>query len=257
MQIKDIPLGSIVYDANSLWEFKTGNGYTGSGVTKPIEWVLVAKNHSGYPSNTVTLFSNEVIGKIPFDTSNSSTWTNSSLRNLLNSTFYNALSVDFKGLIIPTTTLQFTTTVDNIFLFSRNELNLTGDTYNAQIPYLNNNTVRIKVLNGVGTIYWTRTIEGTFGNYLRRVGSSGIAQNGSAVNATDTGVVPALNILDTAIVQQVDTNIYKVVFWTPPDLKENVNGVYVDIETSYENVNGVWVEIDSMWENINGIWVKL
>lgn len=45
IQIKDLPLGSIVYDDSWMWEHKTGNNYTGSGEVKPVQWRVVSKNH--------------------------------------------------------------------------------------------------------------------------------------------------------------------------------------------------------------------
>ncbi len=74
-QLIDLPLGTIVYDPDSLWEFRSGKNYThgdGTGFsylskTKPVEWIIVAKNHTGYPANSVTLLSTGIIARYPFD----------------------------------------------------------------------------------------------------------------------------------------------------------------------------------------------
>lgn len=75
--LTDLPLGTIVYDSDSLWEFRSGGKYThGDGTgssylskTKPVEWIIVAKNHPGYPANSVTLLSKGIIAQYPFDSS--------------------------------------------------------------------------------------------------------------------------------------------------------------------------------------------
>ncbi len=74
-QIIDLPLGTIVYAPDSLWEFRSGENYThgdGTGFsyltkTKPVEWIIVAKNHTGYPVNSVTLLSTGIIARYPFN----------------------------------------------------------------------------------------------------------------------------------------------------------------------------------------------
>lgn len=54
-RIKDYPIGTKVIDPNTK--------YNGS----PIEWLIVAKNHLSYPSNSVTLISDKILTFKAFD----------------------------------------------------------------------------------------------------------------------------------------------------------------------------------------------
>ena len=58
--IGDLPIGSIVYDDSWTWHFRTGDGYTLNGQIKPVEWIVVAKDH--YSSGKTTLLTKDVIG---------------------------------------------------------------------------------------------------------------------------------------------------------------------------------------------------
>lgn len=59
--LNDIAIGSIVYDPNWEWEHKPGDSYSGSGVTKPVKWIVVAKNH--YAPNQIILMTEEIIAR--------------------------------------------------------------------------------------------------------------------------------------------------------------------------------------------------
>ena len=122
-----LPTGSIIIDEGSMWEHKTGNGYTGSGEKKPLEWLVVAQNH--YRSGETTVVSNEIIGKQVFDNTGingSSHWGNSNnIRPWLNSTFYNSFGTEFKSAVIETNLENVTyqnssyTTRDKVWLPSQ------------------------------------------------------------------------------------------------------------------------------------------
>ncbi|WP_406242015.1 DUF6273 domain-containing protein [Tissierella carlieri] len=140
--LSNLPLGSVVYDPSWTWQYRNEEDYTGYGVTKPVGWIIVAKNHTGYPSNSITLISDDVIGLHPFDNSTnrgntygSNHWGNSgspnatlATRTFLNSTFYNAMSTTFKNSIMTTTLDNKTydgssyTTSDKVFIPSLTEL---------------------------------------------------------------------------------------------------------------------------------------
>ncbi|WCS68403.1 hypothetical protein Goe21_02940 [Bacillus phage vB_BsuM-Goe21] len=86
MIIKDLPLGSLVKDPNTKY-----NG-------KPIVWKLVGKDLAGYPANSATLMTNNIISIKTFDakepsnsntnrqTSGNNRWLYSNMRQWLNST---------------------------------------------------------------------------------------------------------------------------------------------------------------------------
>lgn len=53
--LKDFPIGTKVVDLNTKYN------------DKPIVWIIADKNHSGYPSNTVTLISDKILSIKAFD----------------------------------------------------------------------------------------------------------------------------------------------------------------------------------------------
>lgn len=153
-----LEIGDRVVDNSWQWEHRLGIDYSDldwqgnpieSGETKPVNWIVVAKDHYG-PNSGVTLLAEELIGKFRFDNSTdrgsdfgSNHWGNSGttdadkgLRPWLNSTgihagqgFYEAFSSDFKNLVrstnLPNRTweegsIYFTS--DNVFIPSISEL---------------------------------------------------------------------------------------------------------------------------------------
>ncbi len=156
----ELEIGDLVVDPYWLWEFRTGDDYSyeDGNLTKPVIWIVVAKNHYGIGSG-ITLLSNELIGCRAFDFSLnyavdsgydtvdcSNQWRNSGLNDFecglrpwLNSTgnykddgFYQAFSESFKENILPTSVPNKTphqgesyTTKDSVFIPSTTEL---GDT---------------------------------------------------------------------------------------------------------------------------------
>ncbi len=83
MGIGDLSVGSKVVDNSWTWEYRIGpeywrgEPYSGSGETKPVTWVVVAKNHySGGETGSVegevshvTLITEKIIGRYIFDNS--------------------------------------------------------------------------------------------------------------------------------------------------------------------------------------------
>lgn len=121
--LSNLNIGDRVVDNSWQWQFKTGEDYTyNSGdETKPVVWIVVAKDHYGTGSG-VTLLSEELIGSYAFDNSTdrgssygSNHWGDSGttnatrgLRPWLNSTgihlnegFYNAFSESLKAPLSP------------------------------------------------------------------------------------------------------------------------------------------------------------
>ncbi len=165
--IGDLPIGSRVVDPSWQWDFRTVSDYTyeqGNEI-KPVNWIIVAKDHYEGLGSHITLLSEELIGKHAFDDSRhvsdlgSSHWGQSGshssadrgLRPWLNSTgihsgegFYQAFSANFKSVVLitgvpnqewvedntktfPGGSLIEYTTSDNVFIPSTCELR--EDTY--------------------------------------------------------------------------------------------------------------------------------
>ncbi|MBO0532516.1 hypothetical protein EXQ42_05390 [Clostridium botulinum] len=135
-----------------------------------IDWVVVAKNHEGYPDGSVTVMSKDILEKRPFDTKSlpSSHWGNSSLRAYLNGEFYNKLSEDLKTNILETHLINTNFngkedyyTDDKIFIPSLEEIGLkvcnskpVGSSFNA----FHDNASRIAKFGDKDYewTYWTR-----------------------------------------------------------------------------------------------------
>lgn len=218
IQLKDLPLGTVIKDRAS-WEHKTGNGYTGTGATKPVEWIIVAKNHMGYPANSVTLISKEIIGKYAFDDSTnredsggSNHWGNSGTPNAttgvrpwLNGTFYNHFSQNFKDAVLTTTvpnkvwgTGADYTTTDKIFLPSGTELGQGSVDWTYPIGtnwgYFSSDTARIASIGGNNWSYWDRSPRSVYSDIVCNVRFSGVFFLGAVAYKSDVGVRPALNL---------------------------------------------------------------
>ncbi|WP_434292078.1 OmpL47-type beta-barrel domain-containing protein [Clostridium botulinum] len=135
-----------------------------------IDWVVVAKNHEGYPDGSVTVMSKDILEKRPFDTKSlpSSHWGKSSLRAYLNGEFYNKLSEDLKTNILETHLINTNFngkedyyTDDKIFIPSLEEIGLkvcnskpVGSSFNA----FHDNASRIAKFGDKDYewTYWTR-----------------------------------------------------------------------------------------------------
>ncbi|KEI84203.1 hypothetical protein N493_20240 (plasmid) [Clostridium botulinum B2 433] len=135
-----------------------------------IDWVVVAKNHTGYPDGSVTAMSKDILEKRAFDTKSlpSSHWGKSSLRAYLNGEFYNKLSEDLKINILETHLINTNFngkedyyTDDKIFIPSLEEIGLkvcnskpVGSSFNA----FHDNASRIAKFGDKDYewTYWTR-----------------------------------------------------------------------------------------------------
>lgn len=238
--IGELSSGSIVYDANSLWEHKSGNNYSGTGGSRPVDWIVVAKNHSGYPANSVTLLAQGTVAKYAFDDSlgvingrleGTNYWINSKIRAWLNSTFYNHFSQDFKKLILTSNLpsheggssgLAYTTN-DKIFLPSITELGYIKDNNTndwAALNYIHESGLdwgfftgddSRQVWNserryGVAPFYWTRS---TYGG--RDVFSVNNGFNSANPPLPSIGVRPALNIKANTQVRATEEGKWEII----------------------------------------------
>ncbi len=235
--IGDLPVGARVVDPGWEWEFRSGYGYTREegDQTKPVTWIVVAKDHYEGLDPHVTLLSEELIGMHVFDNSSHvTTWgynhwgesgTHSSAeRGLcpwLNSTgihsgegFYRAFSESFTGAVLTTTVPNKEwengsaySTQDKVFIPSTTELG-DRDTYHigTVYPHFKVDGAEKPVASLGGTTwswwYWTRSPDSYGGGYVLGVASSG-AFNRSRAYYVGIGVRPALNLKDDTLVSDI------------------------------------------------------
>ncbi len=126
--LSEVEIGAKVVDPTWEWEFRTGDDYTlqTGDETKPVTWIVVAKDHYNGIEPSVTLLSKKLVGKHVYDNSTHKTdygdygfnhWgksgthesANRGLRPWLNSRgihkdegFHHAFSADFKSAVIET-----------------------------------------------------------------------------------------------------------------------------------------------------------
>ena len=206
--LKDVPLGSIVYDPTwkglSHWETRE----------RVIDWIVVAKNHPGYPSNSVTLFSKEVIKTDSFHNSDMNRWENSSIRSRTNNDVYNAFGNKFKQGILTTTLINKDAdkneyfTNDKVFIPSETELigswpasNQIGSKWEGiNLNYLIGYSYKQKR----DRHYWTRTPEYGTGGYVVYITSYGEPETTYADRSSDAYTLrAALNMRDGVIVKKM------------------------------------------------------
>jgi len=234
--IGDLPIGTLVVDPSFEWEFRTGNDYTGSGAVKSVTWIIVAKDHYSGLDPHVTLLSEELIGRFPFDNSTnrgSETWgsnhwgdsgttdATNGIRPFLNSTsihanegFYRAFSDSFKGAVLTTTVPNKEwkngstySTQDRVFLTSTTELgdinhNLTypiGSTY----PYFKEASYAdwVAMLGDDADFYWTRSPDSDWKSRVH--GGYPGAPHNTAFSSNSYGVRPALNLKSEVLVSEI------------------------------------------------------
>jgi hypothetical protein len=245
--IAELNVGDRVVDLSWEWQFRTDGDYTyqQGDETKPVIWIIVAKDHYG-PDSGITLLAEELIGYYAFDNSTdrgdekdgSSHWgdsgsTNASrgLRPWLNSTgkhkdegFCREFSNSFKSALIVSpipnrdrVTGDFYVTHDIVFVPSIIEF---GDTRFDQAlevgtvyPYFKDveDAVRVAFLGGEEEAYWTRTSELTFSCFLYGIVRGRCGPGRFAADAWYTGVRPAVTIKND----------------TPISKNPNAEGIYI------------------------------
>ncbi len=238
----DLPIGARVVDPGWEWEFRTGRGYAREegDQTKPVTWLVVAKDHYEGLDPHVTLLSEELIGRHVFDNSTHITdwgynhWgesgTHSSadrgLRPWLNSTgihsgegFYRAFSESFTSAVLTTTVPNKEwqngsayNTQDKVFIPSTTELGDTEHNWTYQIgsayPYFQGagDAKRVARFGGDSRWwYWTRAPDSRLGRVVLSVSYSGsFAHWVSHLAFLDfLGVRPALNLKSEILVSEI------------------------------------------------------
>ena len=241
--LSEVEVGARLVDPAWEWEFRTGPSYSkkAGDEIKSVTWLVVAKDHYDGLEPHVTLLSEELIGRFPFDNSTDrrfqvgcnhwgeSGTTNAShgLRPWLNSTgihssegFYQAFSYDFKRSVITTNlpnkdNLDNTySTSDRVFIPSTTELGATRHGFTRIIgesfAYFVNaqDSDRIALLMGQKELYWTRSpTPSATGVGLRCInaGGGGYDYRGAYEVAKEnkTPVRPALNLQSDTLVSEI------------------------------------------------------
>lgn len=246
IEVSELPLGSVIYDPNWEWEFvKWNNTPTGGYYTyknEPVKWVITAKNHQGYPSNSITVLSYDFIGYQMFDNStdreggsngsphwgNSGTtnatfgirkWLNGSSymgndNNNYDTTFYDSFSKNFKENILTTTLPNLAyggenyTTEDKVFIPSQTEVGFKNtDSYfiGSVWQYYKNSKI-----NDAGYFY-TRSIH-IKNPILRQIAGNEVYYGNNYVPNKEGGIRPALNLKSDALVISDGQGKYKIVY---------------------------------------------
>ncbi len=232
--VGDLPIGERVADKSWTWEFRTGplkedgEPYSGKGENKPVVWIIVAKEHYGEGSG-VTLLSEELIGKFPFDNSTNihvygvNSWENSGkdstashgLRPWLNSTgihrgngFYNNFSDSFRSALVTVNVPNRDWergvsgyTEDRVFIPSGTEM---GDikhvaTYRigSIFPYFADKGDRSRVASAGSSVenYWLRSPASYSDSHVRFIDTKGdFYGNGDFANINTYAVRPVVCI---------------------------------------------------------------
>ena len=167
------------------------------------KWILFAKNHAGYPDNSVTLISESILENRVFDSGNDNRYQPSDIRTYLTTTFFNTFSEKEKG---ATLTTNFKTKRynggydefnDKVFLLSATEVGLESDANEGSNLGFNSNSDRIANLNGSPSYWWLRTPYASGAERVRSVYSGGTLYWSYA--QFSRGLRPACNLSASAI----------------------------------------------------------
>ncbi len=255
----DLNIGDRVVDSSWEWQFRSGDDYTyqDGDVTKPVTWIVVAKEHYDGLGSHVTLLSEALIGKHAFDdsTNRGSGWGDNhwgdsgspdaerGIRKFLNGssytgddeneyavTFYDAMSEHFQEAVLAITLsnrvwptgAEYTTT-DKVFLPSSTELG-DGDSSPYEIgnvyPYFAGaeDEDRIAELPGGFAWYWTRSPESMAASTMRGVSQLGNFLMIDTTWADDVTARPALNLSSETLVSVVTNDDGAYEIITPPTI---------------------------------------
>lgn len=105
--------------------------------------------------------------------------------------------------------------------------------------------------------WWLRTPRASGSNLVRYVYPDGTLHYLHAYSG-HYGVRPALNLPSSILVSDTTDadGCYTIVWWTPPNLKPKIGGVYKSYDDGWVKVNGVWKQIDEIHVKVSGAWKK-
>ncbi len=133
----------------------------------------------------------------------------------------------------------------------------------TRIAYLTaqafNNTLSSSKPSAIGNAWywWLRTPNSSNAHDARAVSPVGALGNSLARNG-HYGVRPALNLLSSLLVSDTTDadGCYTFVWWTPPNCKQCIDGVWRDYSDGLVKIDGVWRKIDEIHTKIDGVWRK-
>lgn len=200
--------------------------------------------------------------------------------------FLNAFTADEKNAILNTTLTVAKNTVtdgggsetvnDGVFLLSNTEVGLANENSIAEgslLSLFSTSSNRITqptaaaVSNSDYTsgslsasqawYWWLRTPRAGLSGRVRRVNTDGTLNSNSAYIG-DNGLRPALNLLSSLLVSDTTDadGCYTFVWWTPPNCKQCIDGVWRDYSDGLVKIDGVWRKIDEIHTEIDGVWRK-
>lgn len=133
-RIDQLELGASVVDNSWFWEHRSGFSYSGSGLTKPVRWLVAGQNHYDISDPHVTLVSEELVFYFAFDRANetgdhgvSQYWVagahSCSLRDFIRDVFEKTFTPAFAAKLL-STRRKFGNTVadDFVYILSADEL---------------------------------------------------------------------------------------------------------------------------------------
>ncbi|MDD3593610.1 MAG: DUF6273 domain-containing protein [Candidatus Gastranaerophilales bacterium] len=237
--VGDLPLGTIVMDPNSMWNYIKDKNYAGAiQFRMPVFWSVVG--YDVYAKDSSLLFARHQVAQYPFNHENKSLtpYPDSDIRRWLRTTFYKHLSPEFKNAIVEVTVENqdlkgnLVKSNENVFLLSIVELVLSDRKNNGnglEYEYLPQELTckslsklyNEKLIEIEAPSYWTRTI-----NSPKAI-SAGFKYDAFVVNRNgviDTwpadfnySVRPAVNIKSTTKVTgpyAMDLNGKQLIYYT-------------------------------------------
>ena len=205
IKIRDLPVGSIVKDLSSVWDFKYGNSYTGDTVSiEPVTWEILSHNH--YGENHTLLMANVAVARQKYHDADKAiyNWGQTFLNQWLNNDFFEHLSDDFKAVVLDTTIpTKSISTTQKVFLLSKTEVDgstdgLTGN-HGTQISGMSRSKYRTKTLDNSyinGVLTRSMSSDATRAYYMNNAGNSWF--NGYSHTAGSVSIVPVMNITGDA-----------------------------------------------------------
>jgi hypothetical protein len=205
LKLKDVPIGSIIVDEKSIWEFRDGQNYLGKVYkNEPVKWKLISQDYFG--NNKSLLVSDESVAFNNFD-KNTNDFMKSDINKWLKDTFYKHFSTQFKGALDSFENSgknNLRAKGEQISLLSASELGIdNNDSGNSKIEYFSNAQTRILTEDSTGTKrsvkYWTSSPYEKESNKAYTVLQSGDVGNYDIKNSL-TAIRPAINIKGNTLV---------------------------------------------------------
>ena len=211
-RLKDLPVGAKIKDVDTRYD------------GREIVWIIVDKNHRGFPNNSVTLISEKVLnghrysdGTMAYEKSEVRKWIND--ENGLLEYFSN----EFKSSILETNVkLKGEALVDKLFLASWAEVGLEGESGDSgyKFPFFTNDDRRKATTFGnQSSTWWTREWYSQ-GGYIKCVAKSG-SKDWNYLTG-ENGVRPLCNVKDDVKVKDNPKyGVYEITWNQPPSKPES------------------------------------